>query len=141
MNFAEGKVAAFGIHKAVGREDVVQIGAWGGLVVQPALRPYMLAVVTITFLSVIAALIGAEIVIVFRGAARDVGVNVPNPLRVIGTWVGVWKYIPVVVVADDGVVLDNVMQGGFQVVAGFVVGGVVITVRGLCKGCEATDNQ
>ena len=77
-NFAVCIVVAATVHIAVGREDVMQVGARRGLVVEPALRPRVLTVVARAFSSIVATLVLAKMIDVGRRAVRVVGIHIPK---------------------------------------------------------------
>ena len=115
-------IRALPVDIAVGGIYVEEVAAGRGFLVEPALGPGVLAVPAVAFL-VVSAAISAE-------AVLDVGVDVPN--LAVGLAVGVGEGIQKASIADHSMVLDDVVEGGFQFVAVFSGSVVIVAGGNLC---------
>ena len=122
IDLAEGIVAALRVDEAIGGIHVEEVAAGRGALVEPALRPGVLAVPAVAFLFVFATQARAQAVFV-------VGIDVPN--LAVGFAVGVGEGVDEAAVAHHVVAFDDVVQGGLQFVAGLAVGVVIVAAGDL----------
>ena len=132
VDFAVGVVAALRVDEAIGGIHVEEVATGRGGTVEPALGPGVLTVPAVAFLLIVATQAAAW-------AIFDVGIDVPN--LAIGFAIGVSKGVEESTVADHMMAFDDVVQGGFEFIAGLAVGVVVITIWNLGLGGDACDSQ
>ena len=130
-----------GVHEAIGGENMVQVAAWSGLVVaaEPTLSPRMFAVVAVAFLNIFAALVLAYRKGIRWRAIGDVGIHVPH--HAVAFVVGTPEGVPDLAVINGSVPRDDVVQCGFQFIAGLAVGVVVITGGNLCPKAASCGHE
>ena len=107
-----------------------KVAARRGAFVEPTLRPRVLTVPTVTLLFILTA-------DTVTWAVFDIGIDVPN--LAIGSAVGVGEGVEKPTVADYMMAFDNIVQGSFQLVAGFSTGIVVVAVWNL--GLDDDDSE
>ena len=95
----------------------------------------MLAVVAITFTVIITTLVLTKVIDIRWSTIRTVGIHIPY--HTIAFVVGTPKGIPQITIRDCSVPLDDIMQRRFQLIAGLVVGVVVVAVGNLGNANEA----
>ena len=84
----------------------------------------MLSIIARTFISIIAALVFAQMIDIGRRAIRNVGIHIPHDA--IAFVVGTPKGIPQLGIRDGCVTFDDIVQSPFQLIACQSIGGVVV---------------